>query len=132
MGIEDVYGAPKGCEDARVNERVAWVGRVRVLEEFGPVDLDGIELGRTSLVARGSWCVPAGRAVTIELELKGKTVQFLTTVAASAYVGSTVVLRLDIEASSPRGNDLLAAAVRGGWDDVETCPDNAAFLAAVA
>jgi hypothetical protein len=105
---------------------VAWSGTIRVLEEFGPIELEGLELGRTNIVARGNWCATRGRGITIELYLRGQRVQVLASVAEAAYVGGIVVLRLDLEASSPRGNDLLAATVRDAFNDVETSPDVAA------
>jgi hypothetical protein len=124
--MKEVYGAPSHCEDERANERIPWSGRVRVLEEFGPVELDGVELGRTSLVVRGTWCVARGRAVTIELRFEDEPVQVLTTVAAVAYADGLVVLRLDIEASSPRGNDRIAAAARRSFHELPTSPEIAA------
>ena len=126
MGLEEVYGSPTHCQERRANTRVSWTGRVRVLEEFGVVELDGLELGRTAIIARGGWCVPRGRAVTFEIDFGGETAQFLTSIAAAAYMGGTVVLRFDLEASSPRGNDLIAAAVRGAWNDTATRPELAA------
>ena len=126
VGLEEVYGSPTHCQDARANTRVSWKGRVRVLEEHSGVDLEGLEIGRTAVVVKGGWCVPKGRAVTVEIYFGELAVQFLTTVAAAAYVGGNVVLRLDIEASSPRGNDLLAAAVRNAFNDVATAPELAA------
>jgi hypothetical protein len=53
-----------------------------------------------------------GRAVTIELELNAERFQVLAQVEASILTEGVVLTLLRFGATSPRGNDLIAATVR--------------------
>ncbi len=93
-----------------VHTRVSWRSTVRVLEDEGPVPMQSRQLGRTSMLIEGT--LQVGRTVTLELELGGERFQVLSHVEACILSGGTVLTLVRFGATSPRGNDLIAATVR--------------------
>lgn len=92
--------------------RVSWQSAIRILEDEGPIEMQARELGRTTLLIEGRMGLVVGRAVTIELELNAERFQVLAQVDASILTEGVVLTLLRFGATSPRGNDLIAATVR--------------------
>ena len=95
--------------------RVSWRSTVRILEDEGPIEMQSRQLGRTGMLIEG--CLQVGRTVTVELELNGEHFQVLSHVEASILSQGTVLTLLRFGATSPRGNDLIAATVRHSLDN---------------
>jgi hypothetical protein len=92
--------------------RISWRSTVRILEDEGPVEMQARQLGRTAMLIEGAVGLPVGRALTIELELHDERFQVLAQVEASILSQGVVLTLIRFGATSPRGNDLLAATVR--------------------
>jgi hypothetical protein len=70
------------------------------------------QLGRTTLLIEGRMGLVVGRSVTIEIELHAERFQVLAQGEASILTEGVVLTLLRFGATSPRGNDLIAATVR--------------------
>lgn len=112
--ITQVRAMPRPpLDETDADARIPWTEDVVAFDGSFLFCLQGIELGRSSLLATGD-VLPQGRVVTLTLELEGQRVYVLARVEWSAVAGDTAVSRLSLSVTSPGGNDLLARAVRSG------------------
>lgn len=92
--------------------RVPWCGDVLVHGEWGTVRLQGVELGRTTILLGGEWRLAPEQNVTLELELDCVRIFVVASVEWSASVGDCGVSGLRLSVTSPEGNDRIAKLVR--------------------
>jgi cytochrome bd-type quinol oxidase subunit 2 len=100
------------CPRDPTNASNSWPSTVLILEDEGPIAMQARQLGRTSMLLEGAFGLVVGRAVTIELEVQGEQFQVLAQVEASILAQGVVLTLLRFGATSPRGNDLIAATVK--------------------
>ena len=74
--------------------------------------LQGLEIGRTQLLATGTPGIAVGDDVTLELWLSGHQVFVTAHVIRVALVGETALVKLGLGVTCPRGTDLIANLTR--------------------
>lgn len=125
-GREDVHSGPRQYRRLRITmdaqiglrfcepeqARISWRSTVRILEDEGPIGVQARELGRTAMLVESHRGLVVGRSVTLELEINGESFQMLCSVEASFVDRGAPLTLVKFGATSPRGNDLIAATVR--------------------
>ncbi len=75
--------------------------------------LQGLEIGRTRLLATGAPGLAVGDDATLELWLSGHQVFVTAHVGRVALVGETALVEFGLGVSCPQGTDLIAELTKG-------------------